>query len=77
MHIIPLNTFYYWHIFIICNDYNIILLINILTTYAFACTYFEVISFTARKSLGLIARKVAVGRMEDLDGHVLIEKHLY
>lgn len=26
--------------------------------------------------LGLIARKVAVGRMEELEGQALIEKHL-
>lgn len=30
-----------------------------------------------RKSLGLIATKVAVGRMEDLEGQALTEKHLY
>lgn len=29
------------------------------------------------KLLELIARKVAVGRMEELEGKVLIEKHLY
>lgn len=29
------------------------------------------------KSLGLIARKVAFGRMEDLEGQALIEKHLF